>query len=85
MDISVTLLNAIPLLIVTAVGGWLLNGRMSRLERKVDALATRDEFNGLVHRVDRLENRVDSQFDSLRSDITQIALAVGARPRPQTG
>ena len=28
---------------------------------------------------------VDRQFASVRSDLTQIALAVGAQPRPQAG
>jgi hypothetical protein len=106
MDAVSTLVNAIPLLAVTVIGGWLLNGRLTRLERKVDALPTREEFGALEHRSDRFEQRVDaqfarvdsqfarvdaqfarvdSQFDTLRSDVTQIALAVGARTRPQTG
>ncbi len=102
-NLVLTLTNAIPLLVVTLVGGWLLNGRFSRLERKVDALPTREEFSALTQRADRLEARFESQFDSLetrfesqfdslrsdiaslRSDITQIALAVGTRLRPQTG
>lgn len=81
MDVISTLMDAVPLLVVTVVGGWLLNGRLSRLERKVDALPTREEFGSLVQRVDRIDSRVDA----LRSDVTQIALAVGAPTRPQTG
>ena len=96
MDVVATLTDAVPLLIVTILGGWLLNGRLNRLEAKIDRLTgrvdgvelkvegrpPRDEID---RRFDRLESRVDSQFDSLRSDITQIALAVGARTRPETG
>jgi hypothetical protein len=39
-------------------------------------------------RFDAAERRFDSidqQFASLRADLTQIALAVGAQPRPQAG
>ncbi len=85
MDVLAALTDAIPLLVVTVVGGWLLNGRLTRLERKVDALPTREEFSALVQRVDRFETRTESQIDGLRSDLTQIALAVGAKTRPQTG
>jgi hypothetical protein len=85
MSAADTLFNAIPLLVVTVLGGWLLNGRLNRLERKVDGLPTREEFTGLVQLVDRLEARSEASYDSLRSDITQIAIALGARTRPQTG
>jgi hypothetical protein len=82
---QLTLAFTIYLSMLVPVLGWLVTRRIDRLEARVDRLPTRDEFNSLVDRVDRLEIRLGSGFDSLRSDITQIALAVGAPPSPQTG
>ena len=78
MDALASLVDAVPLLIVTVLGGWLLNGRLNRLEAKIDARPTRDEMNS------RFE-RIEAETTALRSDMTQIALAVGARSRPETG
>lgn len=84
-------LNAIPTAVVTiAVGGvvvWATRGRIDDL-----AAAMRDRFddvNGRLDAVDRRFDAVDRRFerlelavDGLRSDLTQVALAVGAK-RPQ--
>jgi hypothetical protein len=35
--------------------------------------------------VDRRLERVEASIDGLRSDLTQVALAVGARPRAENG
>ena len=85
MDVTSALLNAIPLLVVTVLGGWLLKDRFDRLETRFDALdakvearPTRDEMNGRF-------SRLEAEVAALRSDLTQIALAVGARARPETG
>jgi len=102
MNAADTLVNAIPLLVITVLGGWLLKGRLTRLERKIDSLPTREEFNAMVHRIDRQDGRFDRQdarfdrqedrfdrletkLDSVRSDITQIAIALGTQTRPQAG
>lgn len=78
MDAVSTLINAIPLLIVTVLGGWLLKDRLDRLEAKVEARPTRGEIDGRF-------SRLEAEVASLRSDLTHIALAVGARARPDTG
>ncbi|HYZ94089.1 MAG TPA: hypothetical protein VFA34_17075 [Actinomycetota bacterium] len=85
MDAAAALVNAIPLLVVTVLGGWLLKDRFDRLESRIEALdvkiearPTRDEMNA------RFE-RVESEVAALRSDLTLVALAVGAQTRPQTG
>jgi hypothetical protein len=39
----------------------------------------------LADRMDRLEARMDRGFDSVRSDITRIALALGVRPNAEAG
>lgn len=62
-------------LVVAAVGlilAWMGKGRFDALERRVDGVEDR-----LAERI----GRVESQVDALRSDLTQVALAVGARPR----
>jgi hypothetical protein len=72
---------------------WLGKGRFDALERKIDALDTR--LTGQIHSVEtqldggivsleaRLDGRIDtlqSSTDAIRSDLTQVALAVGVRP-----
>ena len=74
MDLLVASMNAV---VVAAVGGvvaWLSKGRFDALDRKIDRLETR--FDG---RIDALR----SSMDAMRSDLTQVALAVGVRPRAQ--
>lgn len=75
-----------------------LDGRIdqlgNRLDGRIDQLGNRldGRLDGLDGRIDRLEQRMDQRFDrleasvdALRSDITQIALAVGVRRRAQDG
>ena len=80
-------------LVVSAVGivlAWLGHGRFAALESRMDRLEGR--FVGgegrLDGRMDRLEDRLGGRIDALqasvdgmRSDLTAVALAVGARPR----
>jgi hypothetical protein len=49
-------------------------------------------FDGLDRRIDRLEDRLDRRIDGLqgavtemRSDLTQVALAVGVKTRASNG
>ena len=39
----------------------------------------------LEERMDRFEERMDIRYERVRGDITQMALAIGMRPEPQTG
>ena len=62
-----------------------LDGRFEALESRLDG-----RFEGLEsrldHRADTLEGRFDglqASVDAMRSDLTQVALAVGTRPRAQ--
>jgi len=52
----------------------------AKFESKFDALE--GKFDG---KFDRLDRKFDAKIDALRADITQIALAVGARPTRETG
>jgi hypothetical protein len=80
VDVSV-LVSTLWLSVFGTAFGWHILRRIDRLEARVDALPTREEFNALVGRVDRIEREVAA----LRADLTEIALAVCARTRPQTG
>jgi hypothetical protein len=81
MDLLGTSINAAVVAVVGALLAWLARGRFDALERRIDRLETR-----LVGTETRLDGRIDvlqSSMDAMRSDLTQVALAVGARPRAQ--
>ncbi len=86
MEVAGTAINAA---VVAAVGLilWLggrgrfeaINRRFDEQDRRFDRLEER-----LDRRVDGLERRMDAftrSLDATRSDLTQVALAVGVRPR----
>jgi hypothetical protein len=70
-----------------------LDVRFGAVDRRFDAVDQRFEavdrrFEGVDQRldaVDRRFERIEASLDGLRSDLTQVALAVGARPRAQNG
>lgn len=71
------LLATINAAVVVAVGlilGLLGKGRIDKLEARIDRL---DE------RINNAEERLDRGFDSIRSDLTRVALAVGVRPEAE--
>jgi len=74
MDLLVASMNAVVVATVGGVVAWLSKGRFDALDRKIDRLETR-----LDGRIDTLQ----SSMDAMRSDLTQVALAVGVRPRVQ--
>ena len=80
MDLLNNLVNGV----VTAGVGlvvWLaIRGRLEAIEERITRLE--DNVNG---RITRLEDSVNGRIDSLRSDLTQVALAVGARPPAEAG
>jgi hypothetical protein len=70
MDLLSTGINA---LVVGAVGlilAWLGKGRFDAVDRRFDA-------------IDRRFDAIENRFDAMRSDLTQVALAVGVRPRAE--
>lgn len=72
MNLVNTLVNAG---VVAAAGialAWFGKGRFDALEQRMDRLEER-----LDRRIDRLQ----TSSDSIRSDLTQVALAVGVRQR----
>ncbi len=60
--------------------------RFEGIERRFEGIERR--FEAMEHRMERLEERLEHRIDALqasvdamRSDLTQVALAVGVRPR----
>ena len=64
MSVMAEVVNGVLLLAVGLVLWLLIRGRLEAID----------------HRIDRLEDSLTSRIDGLRSDLTQVALAVGARP-----
>ena len=71
MDLLSSVINAVVMSGVGLALWLLIRGRLEAIERRIERLEAR---------VDRLEAEVSARIDSLRSDLTQVALAVGARP-----
>ena len=79
MDVAGVAINAAVVAAVGLILGWLGKGRFEAVDRRIDRLEER-----LDHRIDSLERRMDAfqtSIDAMRSDLTQVALAVGVRPR----
>jgi hypothetical protein len=79
MELAGTAINATVVSAVGLVLAWLGKGRFEAIDRRFDA---QDQ------RIDRMEARLEhrigvlqASMDALRSDLTQVALAVGVRPR----
>ena len=73
MDVLATLLNTFVVVAVGAVLTYLTNDRFNVLRRDMADLRTE-----LKEEIARVEARLDAGIAAVRSDIVQIALAVGA-------
>lgn len=67
MELLSTVTNAVLVLLVGGLLSWQMSGRFKAMEAR---------FTALEGRMDT----VQSLMDGLRSDLTQVALAVGTRP-----
>lgn len=83
MDALNVLLNAAVVTAVALVLGYLGRERFDMLQRQIDDL--RDETRRAASRVDDRLLRVENGLDAVRSDLTQVALAVGAGRKPNAG
>ena len=93
MDVLGTLINVLVVATSATVLGWLFRGRFRAVEARIDRLEDRvaGRFDLVEHRFDLVEHRFDlvdrrfegleGRIDVLRSDLTAVALAVGAPPR----
>src|SRR5438552_1280487 len=59
-----------------------LDGRITGLDGRITGvrLELKGDMEGLKGDIARLESRMDAGFTAVRSDLTAVALAVGARP-----
>ena len=79
MEVAGVAINAAVVAVVGLVLGWLGKGRFEAMDRRIDRLEERLDL-----RIDSLERRMDAfqaSVDAMRSDLTQVALAVGVQPR----
>jgi hypothetical protein len=85
MDLVGTIVNAVVVGVVGLILGWMGNNRFKAIERRIDRLEERLDarVDGVDGRIDGLHESLGARIDGLRSDLTQIALAVGARPRAE--
>jgi len=70
VDLAVTLLNTFVVVAVGAILTFLTNDRFRLLRR---------EMTELKSDIARVEARLDAGIAAVRSDIVQVALAVGAK------
>jgi hypothetical protein len=76
MDPASTAINAAVVAAVGVILAWYSKGRFDALDRRMDRMQ------------ERLDDRIDgvqTSIDAMRSDLTQVALAVGVRPRATNG
>lgn len=76
MNLAATLINTFVVVAVGAILTYLTNDRFKAVRRELAEL--RAEVKADIAKV---EGRLDAGIAAVRSDIVQIALAVGARKR----
>ena len=90
MDVLSTAVNAAVVATVGLVLAWLGKGRFDAIDHRFESQDRRIERleQGLEHGMDAVGHKIDGRMDglrasidALRSDLTQVALAVGARRR----
>ena len=93
MELASAAINAVVVAAVGLVLGWLGKGQFEAITRRFEAVDRRLEaidrrFDAQDQRTDRLEGRLEHRIDALqaslhamRSYLTQVALAVGVKPR----
>ena len=72
MDLIATGVNALVVAAVGLVLAWLAKGRFDAMDQRIDRLEAR---------LDKRMDAFQASLDAMRSDLTQVALAVGVRPR----
>ena len=79
MEVLGMVTNAVLLILVGGLLSWQLSGRFKALEGRFTTIEAR--FRAIEARLDTIQRSVDG----LRSDLTQVALAVGAKAPRGTG
>ena len=82
MDALNTVINVAVMAIVGGLLAWYGKGRFDALDGRMDRLDGRmDRVEGRMDRIEGRMDRLDGRVDSVRTDLTQLALALGIRPR----
>jgi hypothetical protein len=84
MDIT-QLANTAFLSLLMAFVTWLVLRRIERMETRLDRTVERLELTPTREEMNARMDRLEAEVGAMRSDLTHVALAVGARTRPQTG
>ena len=79
MELLGTVTNAVLVLIVGGLLSWQLSGRFKAVDARFEAIDAR--FEAIDARLDTIQRSVDG----LRSDLTQVALAVGTKRESGAG
>jgi hypothetical protein len=72
MELVSTAINAAVVATVGLILAWLAKGRFQAQDRRIDRLE---------ERLERRMEALQASVDAMRSDLTQVALAVGVRRR----
>ncbi len=87
MDISSQIVTPALMAVFALLLGWFGRGQFRSLKEEMAAVEGR-----LGARLDKVEtglgariDKVEHEIVALRSDLTQVALAVGVRPRAENG
>ena len=93
MNLVATAINAAVVAGIGLILAWLGKGAFEAIDRRFEAVDRRFDaidhrFEAQDQRFDRLEHRLEQRLDvfqasvdAMRSDLTQVALAVGVRRR----
>lgn len=79
MEAYAPLVNGGLLAVFTLVWVWLARGRFDAIDRRFDQVDRR------LDQMDARMDRFEAGLSELRTLVTQLTIAVGAQPRPQTG
>lgn len=78
MELYAQLGNTVAIAVVGFLVWFALRGRFDQTDRRIDEL--KDDMNRRFDENTRQHERFAADIAGLRSDLTQVALAVGARP-----
>ena len=87
MDLVQTLINAGVIAVVGTLLAAFVNSRTKDLrdELKEDIAEVKQDVRDLRGEMNERFRDQGHEIASLRSDVTQLALAIGSRPQPQAG
>ena len=87
MDVVTTLVIGILLALFTGIQAWLTKERFDKQDQRMDRTDERVDrrFDQVAAELAAIRAQMAAENAAIRSDLTQIALALGLRARPETG